>query len=1382
MATISLTLLGSFQVLRDGAPVTRFRGDKVRALLAYLAVEAERPHERATLAALFWPEQGDEGALRNLAQALVRLREALGVSDELLHITRQALQWRGAAAQLDVAEFQRLARSEETADLVRAADLYGGEFLAGFGLPDCEAFEEWLLLEREQLHQQALAALHTLAEQHLAAGRFDEAATAARRQLALDRWREDAHRQLMLALALAGDQAAALTAYARCRQTLQDDLGVEPDSETRALYEQIRTGGLPDKETRGQEDKETKRRVSLSPPLPVSLSPRQDWGEVPNVGPLYGRQDEAAQLQHWLLHERCRLIALLGMGGVGKTALAASAVHAVAADFEVVLWHSLLNAPPLDELLREVLQQLEPGAPLNLPGDPEAQIGRLLAALRRSRCLLVLDNLESLLRPNQPGVTRPGYEGYVQLLRAAAERSHQSCVVITSRERPQGMGLLAEDTPLVQLLRLGGLSAEAGAQMLAARGMTATDSAAGELVQRYSGNPLALRLIALTVREVFGGDTRAFLETEAAIFDDIGAVLDQQMARLNPLEQAILFWLAIEREPVSAAALRANLVPQETPRAFLEALRALQQRSLLESVGDGFALQNVLIEYLTERLVAGVCAELLDQDPQSGWLAATDSPTHPLTRSMLDCFALLKAQTREYIRQSQVRLIVQPIADQLVAKLGKARFAAQARALLATLRAAAPLAPGYAAGNLLNLLLHLNIDVSGYDFSRLSIWQADLRRVAMADVNFAQADLRGCAFILTFNTFAILVDRSEQMVLAAPMDSDVCLWKATNGQLQDVFRTPSKGAVRLVFSQDGQFLAGCCLDHTVRLWSVETGATLHIFEGHTEPTFGLAFSDDARLLASSSLDNTLRLWDVRTGRCLQTVSHQASNCPPLAFCPTPYGAHAPDMVVLASGNQNTIMLWDIARGQVIDILRGHTREVQNLAFSPDGSVLASGSHDGMILLWDVRTPGHSRMLGSLQGHSKSVSALVFHPNSAVLASGSADCTIRLWDCSTLRARQILQGHASDVVALDFSADGQTLVSASWERMVRRWDVQTGRALDSLNGYTDTIQAVSFRPDGRQLASGGADGMIRIWESGHGRLERSLRGHAGQVLAVAFSPNAHLLVTGGTDGVIQIWDAASGQSLRTLRGHTGAVRSLAFHPDGKLLASGGADQTIRLWPVADGGAFAGSGARMLHGHTDDVTGVAFSHDGRVLVSCSNDHTLRLWAVERGEPVQRLTGHTAAITAVAFSPDGAWIASIGYDSMVRMWDVATGRSSTGWEEIRAGSRVVAFSPRGDLLAHGAEEVQLVVRDARTGTIIHTLQGHTNTIVGLHWSPTDSILASSGWDGTIRVWDVKTGACLHILRAPGPYAGMNIAGVTGISEAQKASLRALGAVESA
>src|SRR5262249_21183860 len=163
------------------------------------------PHARAALAGLFWPEQPDDQALRNLTQALVSLREALGTGDEALHATRQAVQWHDRTADVDVVEFARLAHSPEEADLVRAAALYRGEFLAGFALPGCETFEEWLLLKREQLQLQALAVLHTLADQHLAAGRADHAAAAARQQLALDPWREDAHRQLMQALAGTGD-------------------------------------------------------------------------------------------------------------------------------------------------------------------------------------------------------------------------------------------------------------------------------------------------------------------------------------------------------------------------------------------------------------------------------------------------------------------------------------------------------------------------------------------------------------------------------------------------------------------------------------------------------------------------------------------------------------------------------------------------------------------------------------------------------------------------------------------------------------------------------------------------------------------------------------------------------------------------------------------------------------------------------------------------------------------------------------------------------------------------------------------------------------------------------------------------------------------------
>ena len=315
MTHLSLSLLGTFQVTLDGESVTSFKSDKVRALLAYLAVEADRPHRREMLAGLLWPEWTDRDALSNLRYSLYDLRGAIGdrtAEPSFLTITRDALQFNtDSDYSLDVAVFEHhLAEGKSTiSSLQSVVSLYRGPFLEGFSIGDSPAFEEWALFKREQIGRQVLSALERLTAVHEQRGEYEQAQRYVRRQLELEPWQEEAHQQLMRLLAFSGQRSAALAQYEACRRLLAEELSVEPTRETTALYESIRDGRLGDKETERQRDS-----FMLPFPLPLSIS----------LSPFVGRERELAQLDEFLemaLAGHGRVVFVTGDAGSGKTAL-----------------------------------------------------------------------------------------------------------------------------------------------------------------------------------------------------------------------------------------------------------------------------------------------------------------------------------------------------------------------------------------------------------------------------------------------------------------------------------------------------------------------------------------------------------------------------------------------------------------------------------------------------------------------------------------------------------------------------------------------------------------------------------------------------------------------------------------------------------------------------------------------------------------------------------------------------------------------------------------------------------------------------------------------------------------------------------------------------
>jgi DNA-binding SARP family transcriptional activator/predicted ATPase len=313
MAHLSLFLLGPFQIALAEEPVTGFESDKVRALAAFLAVEADRPHRRDSLAGLLWPDWPDRAARTNLRNALANLRTAIGdrhATPPFLLITRETIQFNTASdCWLDVAAFSALVEADQPTvrRLEEAVALYRGSFLQGFFLKDSPAFEDWSLIVRERLQRQALGALHRLAETYEQRGEYERARDYAWRQVEMEPWQEEAHQQLMRLLALSGQRGAALAQYESCRRLLAEELGVEPAAETTRLYEQIRDETL-----------------EVPPPSPAR-PPSPPHNLPAPLTPFVGREAELVEILDRLRDPACRLLTLVGPGGSGKTRLALEA-------------------------------------------------------------------------------------------------------------------------------------------------------------------------------------------------------------------------------------------------------------------------------------------------------------------------------------------------------------------------------------------------------------------------------------------------------------------------------------------------------------------------------------------------------------------------------------------------------------------------------------------------------------------------------------------------------------------------------------------------------------------------------------------------------------------------------------------------------------------------------------------------------------------------------------------------------------------------------------------------------------------------------------------------------------------------------------------------
>ncbi len=320
---------------------------------------------------------------------------------------------------------------------------------------------------------------------------------------------------------------------------------------------------------------------------------RHIWGEAPDVSVFYGRGDELVTLKRWIVQERCRLVALSGMAGIGKTALSVKLAKEIQDEFEWVIWRSLRQVPPIQDFLKILIQLLSHTQEMTIPETVEGRIYWLVNYFRQHRCLVILDGVGAILRSGYfAGIYREGYENYGELFKRIGQEAHQSCWLLTSQEKLTEISLLEGETSPVRSLKLAGLGEDAR-YILKEKGLS-DEKQWGELIKGYRGNPLLLKLVAITIKEVFDGSVNDFLKT-TLFTRDVSDVIEDILERLSELEQRILYQLVVKREPVVFKDLQKSFAEVST-QELIGGVASLLQRSLIERSEGGFTLPPAIME------------------------------------------------------------------------------------------------------------------------------------------------------------------------------------------------------------------------------------------------------------------------------------------------------------------------------------------------------------------------------------------------------------------------------------------------------------------------------------------------------------------------------------------------------------------------------------------------------------------------------------------------------------------------------------------------------------------------------------------------------------------------------------------------------------------
>ena len=1396
MSHLNLSFLGAFQAFLDEKLIIDFESDRVRALLAYLVVEADRPHHRDALAGLIWSDWPDRSARTNLRNALANLRGAIGdrdASPPFLLITRETIQFNPESDYwLDVAVFTSLCEIDDSQALEEAHNLYRGTFLEGFQLKDSNPFEDWHLLTRERLQRHASAALRRLADDFQQRGNYERASEFAWWLVELEPWHEDGHQQLMRLLVFNGQRSAALAQYETCRRQLALELGIEPAPETTRLFEQIRDGDLIAPVPSPFLD------IAPAPGLPPYKG-LQYFGEA-DADLFFGRELLTAKLATQLdLASGNRFLAVVGTSGSGKSSIVrAGLIPALQRGQQLAdgspppaasqTWPVHIITPSTHPLETLAVSLTPTDAPLTTTADLIASLWRDPRSLHLHICrilppnakhlLLVVDQFEELFTQCRDKIER---QAFVENLMTAMVVAGPAIIVIALRA--DFYAHCGEYAALRQALeahqvyigKMNGEELRRAVTEPARKGEWIFEPGLVDfMLKEVEDEPGALPLLSHALLETWQHRRGRMLilagyNESGGVRGAIARTADRVLGGLSPEQQVIahnIFLRLTElgeatQETRRRASLDELMQGPEDADAVAQVLKILvDARLVITSETSAEVAHEALIrEWPTLRAWLETDAEGLrihrhltttalewqrrDRDPSELYRGArlatasewADAHTGVLNALEWEFLAASQdqAQRRELEREAQHQRELE--AAQKVAEAERQRAAEQARSARRLRRGTLLLA----GASLVAVLLALVAFAARTTAKREA---AVNRSLVLAELAVEADETGETDRALALGLAAVDIDDpppevvSKLAVVANGMGTRAVLTGHSGAARSGAFSPDSRQAISggCVQADEG----GNCRAGELILWDLETMTEAARWPGHDAWVTYLAWSPNGQYILSGGDDGSLIVWEADNQE--ESARWGAHDGAINAIAISPDGA-----LVATTSDDGALTLVDLAQRQITHRLQGHVRPVLDVTFSPDGQQVLSGSADATMILWDVATGDPLR---TFRGHSSGINGLAFLPDGQQVLSASSDLTFRLWDAATGAELQVREsGDRPNGMVL--SPDGRTVLHRV-VHILYSWDLKQWNAPHrKLFGHVGNIRDLAISADSRLALSTGDDGVVRIWNL-HGADNLQLTNIDFPATAIAIAPDGNTLALGGGGDVVVMWDLARGEPIRDLTGSIGRVppSGIAFSPDGRWVAAASGDYdhqteaaSLLVWEAATGEIYCD-----LHGHAKRVRTVTFSPDSRYALSGSqgvdNTGDLLLWDVSNCSLVRRFeTGQDT--TGIDFSADGRYaFTSSAFSANAALWDMATGQPVRVFSLSGEVFLDAAFGPGDESVLAATNSGVIVQWDRETGEEIRRFVGHDGGVWSVALSPDEQRLVSSDDTGAVILWDLATG----------------------------------------